>query len=296
LGIINRTNIGVINNSFYDNNISVTQIYSPPDDIYKTMGIYLYSIRVENNYFHSNFIRANNYSYGIKTMSPNNSYINNVLNSDYLDIFVSTNSTNSTFINNTFRYAYFTNSTPTYMFGIPFGYTLFDITNNQYLWTSTGPGNDEYNITLAPGQEVQIQDYGLMVLNINTTDPACSDTYSRTEVADPSTPWCTLAYACDQRLGGDVLILDGVSGAQTMCPTTVLGWGSEFDPFAIIVPFFGLIIVLIFGIVIYKAFQGDELDLDFLKDNLMQILLIGLMLCIAIILFGAIASLIISYL
>jgi hypothetical protein len=176
------------------------------------------------------------------------------------------------------------------------GWSLYDITTNQYLWTSTGPGNDEYNITLAAGQEVQIQDYGMMVLNIDTTDPTCSNTYNRTEAADPDTPWCTLEYACDQRLGGDVLILDGVSGAQTMCPTTVLGWGSEFDPFAIIVPFFGLIIVLIFGIVIYKAFQGDELDLDFLKDNLMQILLIGLMLCIAIILFGAIASLIISYL
>lgn len=44
-------------------------------------------------------------------------------------------------------------------------------------------------------------------LYVGMNNPACSDSYNRTNASSASTPWCTLQYALDNLIGGDTLYI-----------------------------------------------------------------------------------------
>jgi len=96
-----------------------------------------------------------------------------------------------------------------------------DMTINLY--NLTYPNNDiiingqctalnvtEYNLTLSTDDYAYAGGCSLYGTShyINTTSATCSDAYSRTETIYPTTPWCTLAYACTQDVAGDYFVVD----------------------------------------------------------------------------------------
>lgn len=73
-----------------------------------------------------------------------------------------------------------TDSIKLFVFNLTTSHTVKDITNDIYLFTSHN-GNNQYNVTLDPGQEIQVQDYNCVVpyedMSITADTTFCSGTF-----------------------------------------------------------------------------------------------------------------------
>ena len=120
-----------------------------------------------NNTISSNNIVGGIFSMRIVGSQDNTITLNNISDTTNTAFFMDTNA------NNTFSFNSFTNVVAQYKTfntgatikfeNITLSETVKDITNNIFLYTATSSSRNQFNVTLAPNQEIQVQDYSCTV-------------------------------------------------------------------------------------------------------------------------------------